>query len=174
MIGAGRTDRDIEELAQRRVAVGAPKLFTFTRFRKSQWKSIRTLNAIVVLQAHHEGLHEEFKRRIKTQTTLPPERVEGAENAAMLLWALLASGQITKQKVDDRRKLAERPFDQIIDLAARSGNLVPPEIAPKQIPTASPDSTLKRSSKTLAGRPPEFNLRYSPGFPPLERAPRIS
>ena len=40
------------------------KLFTFTRFPKSQWKSIRTSNAI-------ERLHEEFKRRIKTQTVLP-------------------------------------------------------------------------------------------------------
>ena len=35
------------------------KLFTFTRFPPSQWKSIRTSNAI-------ERLHEEFKRRIKT------------------------------------------------------------------------------------------------------------
>jgi hypothetical protein len=34
--------------------------------------------------------HEEFKRRIKTQTVLP-----SAETAAMLFWALLASGQIT-------------------------------------------------------------------------------
>jgi transposase-like protein len=59
------------------------ELFTFARFPKSQWKSIRTSNAI-------EHLHEEFKRRIKTQTVLPP-----AETAAMLFWALLASGQIT-------------------------------------------------------------------------------
>jgi putative transposase len=35
------------------------KLFTFLRFPDSQWKSIRTTNAI-------ERLHEEFKRRIKT------------------------------------------------------------------------------------------------------------
>ena len=49
------------------------KLFTFTRFPKSQWKSIRTSNAI-------ERLHEEFKRRIKTQTVLPPELVEGGGN----------------------------------------------------------------------------------------------
>ena len=35
------------------------KLFTFTQFPPSQWKSIRTSNAI-------ERLHEEFKRRIKT------------------------------------------------------------------------------------------------------------
>jgi putative transposase len=82
------------------------KLFTFTRFPKSQWKSIRTSNAI-------ERLHEEFKRRIKTQTILP-----SAETAAMLFWALLASGQITMRKVDGWRSLAEKPSDQIIDLAA--------------------------------------------------------
>src|SRR5471030_169764 len=40
------------------------RLFTFARFPESQWKSIRTTNAI-------ERLHEEFKRRIKTQTVLP-------------------------------------------------------------------------------------------------------
>ena len=42
-------------------------------------RPIRTTNAI-------ERLHEEFKRRIKTQTVLP-----SAETAAMLFWALLAS-----------------------------------------------------------------------------------
>ena len=82
------------------------KLFTFTRFPPSQWKSIRTSNAI-------ERLHEEFKRRIKTQTVLPC-----AETAAMLFWALLASGQIAMRKVDGWQSLAEKPADQIIDLAA--------------------------------------------------------
>jgi len=75
------------------------KLFTFTRFPKSQWKSIRTSNAI-------ERLHEEFRRRIKTQTVLP-----SAETAAMLFWALLASGQITMRKVDGWQSLNERPSD---------------------------------------------------------------
>jgi putative transposase len=82
------------------------KLFTFTRFPKSQWKSIRTSNAI-------ERLHEEFKRRIKTQTVLP-----SAETAAMLFWALMASGQITMRKVDGWQSLAGKPSDQVIDLAA--------------------------------------------------------
>jgi hypothetical protein len=31
---------------------------------------------------------------------------------------VLASGQITIRDIDGRRNLAERPFDQIIDLAA--------------------------------------------------------
>ena len=82
------------------------RLFTFTRFPESQWKSIRTTNAI-------ERLHEEFKRRIKTQTVLP-----SAETAAMLFWALLAAGQITMRKVDGWQSLAEKPSDQIIDIAA--------------------------------------------------------
>ena len=56
------------------------RLFTFTRLPDSQWKSVRTTNAI-------ERLHEEFKRRIKTQRVLP-----SAETAAMLFWALLAAG----------------------------------------------------------------------------------
>jgi transposase-like protein len=82
------------------------KLFTFTRFPSGQWKSIRTSNAI-------ERLHEEFKRRIKTQTVLPC-----AETAAMLFWALLASGQIIMRKVDGWESLTEKPSDQLIDLAA--------------------------------------------------------
>ena len=82
------------------------RLFTFARFPESQWRSIRTTNAI-------ERLHEEFKRRIKTQTVLP-----SAETAAMLFWALLASGQITMRKVDGWQSLAQKPSDQIIDRAA--------------------------------------------------------
>ena len=81
------------------------KLFTFTRLPVAQWKSVRTTNAI-------ERLHEEFKRRIKTQTVLP-----SAETAAMLFWGLLASGQITMRKVDGWETLKERPT-AIIDLAA--------------------------------------------------------
>src|SRR5215212_4068876 len=73
------------------------RLFTFTRLPPSQWKSARTTNAV-------ERLHEEFKRRIKTQAILP-----SAETAAMLFWALLASGQITMRKVDGWQTLAEKP-----------------------------------------------------------------
>ena len=82
------------------------RLFTFTRLPPSQWRSVRTTNAI-------ERLHEEFKRRIKTQTVLP-----SADTAAMLFWALLASGQINMRKVDGWQTLATKPIDQPIDLAA--------------------------------------------------------
>jgi putative transposase len=82
------------------------RLFTFTRLPPSQWRSARTTNAI-------ERLHEEFKRRIKTQTVLP-----SADTAAMLFWALLASGQINMRKVDGWQTLSTNPIDQPIDLAA--------------------------------------------------------
>jgi putative transposase len=82
------------------------RLFTFTRLPASQWKSARTTNAV-------ERLHEEFKRRIKTQTVLP-----SAETAAMLFWALLASGQISMRKVDGWQSLGQPIADSAIDLAA--------------------------------------------------------
>ena len=82
------------------------RLFTFARLPPSQWRSLRTTNAI-------ERLHEEFKRRIKTQTVLP-----SADTAAMMFWALLASGQINMRKVDGWQTLATKPIDQPIDVAA--------------------------------------------------------
>ena len=83
------------------------RLFAFLRLPPGQWRSARTTNAI-------ERLHEEFKRRIKTQTVLP-----SAETAAMLFWALLASGQITMRKVDGWQTLAEPCADIVpVDLAA--------------------------------------------------------
>ena len=81
-------------------------MFTFARLPSVQWKSARTTNAV-------ERLHEEFKRRIKTQTVLP-----SAETAAMLFWALLAAGQVTMRKVDGWQTLAEKPAERTIDLAA--------------------------------------------------------
>ena len=80
------------------------RLFTFVRYPPEQWRSSRTTNAI-------ERLHEEFKRRIKTQCLLPC-----AETAAMLFWALLASGQITMRRVDGWPTLERSPTD--LDLAA--------------------------------------------------------
>ena len=73
---------------------------------KSQWKSARTANAI-------ERLNEEFKRRIKTQTVLP-----GPETVPMLLWALLASGQIQMRKVDGWETLDQLIADETLDRAA--------------------------------------------------------
>lgn len=82
------------------------RLFTFLRYPPEQWRSLRTTNAV-------ERLHEEFKRRIKTQCALP-----SAETAAMLFWALVASGQITMRRVDGWQSLEREPLDRPVDLAA--------------------------------------------------------
>jgi transposase-like protein len=114
------TAREVEErrkafirkwrLRHRDVAISleeaGDRLFTFARLPPSQWKSARTTNCI-------ERLHEEFKRRIKTQTVLP-----SADTAAMLFWALMASGQIIMRKVDGWQTLTTQPLEQEIDLAA--------------------------------------------------------
>ena len=82
------------------------RLFTFLRYPPQQWKSLRTTNAI-------ECLHGEFKRRVKTQCALP-----NAETAAMLFWALMASGQITMRRVGGWQTLDQAPVKKPIDLAA--------------------------------------------------------
>jgi hypothetical protein len=78
---------------------------------------LKTIGIVVVAafatSAEPIPLHEEFKRRIKTQTALP-----SADTAAMLFWALLASGQKNKRKVDGWQSLTTKPIDQPIDLAA--------------------------------------------------------
>ena len=75
------------------------RLFTFTRLPPSQWRSARTTNAI-------ERLHEEFKRRIKTQTILP-----SAETAAIVLGvARFRSDQHAQGRwLEDARHQAHRP-----------------------------------------------------------------
>ena len=73
------------------------RLFTFARLPPSQWRSARTTNAI-------ERLHEEFKRRIKTQTVLP-----SADTAAMLFWALLASARSTCARSMAGRRSPQSP-----------------------------------------------------------------
>ena len=70
-------------------------LLTFYDFPKSQWKSLRTTNAI-------ERLNEEFKRRTKTQGSFRNE-----SSALLLLYGLLAIGHVRLRKIDGYRDLAE-------------------------------------------------------------------
>ncbi|MBI2543885.1 MAG: transposase, partial [Candidatus Rokubacteria bacterium] len=73
---------------------GGEELLTFFGFPRAQWKTLRTTNVI-------ERLHEEFRRRVKTQGTLPTE-----DAAVLLLFGLVATGQITLRKIDGYTKLA--------------------------------------------------------------------
>jgi putative transposase len=72
---------------------GGDELMTFFSFPKAQWKTLRTTNVI-------ERLHEEFRRRVKTQGSLP-----GEESAVVLLFGLVASGQIKLRRIDGWRKI---------------------------------------------------------------------
>jgi putative transposase len=73
---------------------GGDELLTFFRFPKAQWKTLRTTNTI-------ERLHEEFRRRVKTQGSLPSE-----DAAVVLLFSLVASGQIRLRRIDGWQKIA--------------------------------------------------------------------
>ena len=69
------------------------ELLTFFAFPKSQWKALRSTNVI-------ERLHQEFRRRVKTQGSLPSE-----DAAIVLLFSLVASGQIKLRKIDGWQKI---------------------------------------------------------------------
>ena len=69
------------------------ELLTFYRFPESQWKGLRTTNII-------ERVIEEFRRRVKTQAVLPAE-----DSALLLLYGLVASGQLKFRKLDGYQAL---------------------------------------------------------------------
>jgi putative transposase len=76
------------------------QLFTFTAFPISQWKALRTTNAL-------ERINEEFRRRTKTQASLPSE-----EAVLLLLFGLLRSGQVTRRRLvgwQDLTTISEQP-----------------------------------------------------------------
>ena len=73
---------------------GGAELLTFFTFPKAQWKTLRTTNVI-------ERLNEEFRRRVKTQGSLPTE-----DAALILLFSLVASGQIKLRKIDGHATIA--------------------------------------------------------------------
>lgn len=66
------------------------ELFTFLQFPPSQWKALRTTNAL-------ERINGEFRRRTKTQASLPDE-----DAVLLLLYGLLRSGQIVLRRIDGR------------------------------------------------------------------------
>jgi putative transposase len=72
---------------------GGEELLTVFQFPKAQWKTLRTTNVI-------ERLHEEFRRRAKTQGSLPTE-----DAALVLLFGLIVSGQIRLRRVDGWRQI---------------------------------------------------------------------
>ncbi len=69
------------------------ELLTCSRLPSSQWKCVRSTNAI-------ERLNEEFRRRVKTQGALPT-----AQTAELLFYGLLLTGQIRTRRIDGWREM---------------------------------------------------------------------
>jgi transposase-like protein len=71
------------------------ELLTFLRYPESQWKSLRTTNAI-------ERLNLEFRRRVKTQGSFPT-----IEAALVVLFGLVASGLVKMRKIDGWKEIPD-------------------------------------------------------------------
>jgi putative transposase len=71
------------------------EMLTFYAFPKEQWKTIRTTNVI-------ERINGEFRRRVKTQGSFPSE-----DCAVILLYSLVASGQINLRRLDGYEKIVD-------------------------------------------------------------------
>jgi putative transposase len=76
------------EAVVRSLKEAGEELLTVYSFPRSQWKCLRTTNAI-------ERLHEEFRRRVKTQAAQPND-----STVVRLFYALYASGQIRLRRID--------------------------------------------------------------------------
>lgn len=68
-------------------------ILTFYRYPRSMWKSLRTTNVI-------ERLNEEFRRRVKTQGSLP-----NSDAGLKLLFGLFALGQISMRRIAGWKEL---------------------------------------------------------------------
>jgi len=79
--------------AVRSLNEGGDELLTFYRWPSSMWKSLRTTNCI-------ERMNGEFRRRVKTQGSLP-----NSEAGLKLLFGLFACGLISMQRVHGHRDL---------------------------------------------------------------------
>jgi transposase-like protein len=69
------------------------ELLTFFEFPKAMWKSLRTTNTL-------ENLNREFRRRTKTQASFSTEAA-----ALIILYGLVAFGQIQLRKIDGHKQL---------------------------------------------------------------------
>ena len=75
------------EPVARSLAEGGAELLTFCKYPKTQWKSLRTTNAV-------ESLNTGFKQRTKTQGSFPTQ-----SSVLVVLFGLVASGMIRLRKI---------------------------------------------------------------------------
>ena len=71
------------------------ELFTFLRLPRAQWETLRTTNAL-------ERITEEFRRRPKTQASLPSQ-----DAVLLLFFEPLRAGHVRVRKIDWRQGMPQ-------------------------------------------------------------------
>lgn len=77
------------------LAEAGDDLFAFLHFPQAQWKALRTTNAL-------ERINEEFRRRTKTQASLPSQ-----DAVLLLLFGLLRTGQVKLRRLDGWQEMKQ-------------------------------------------------------------------
>lgn len=103
--------KQLESVA-RSLGEGGLELLTFYRYPKSQWKALRTTNAI-------ERLNEEFRRRVKTQGSFPSE-----SSVLVVLFGLVATGMIRMRRIDGWQDIPSSETRGSLDMDGEE-NVVP-------------------------------------------------
>lgn len=105
------------------------EILTFYRYPPSQWKCLRTTNVIERLSLQDPVGHGEFRRRVKTQAALPSE-----EAVLVLLYGLMASGQIRLRRIDGWRDLPWVSLQDPVGMATTVALETCPEIQVQGMP----------------------------------------
>jgi len=95
--------RRLAEGVARSLEEAGMELLTFFRYPKSQWKSLRTTNAV-------ERLNGEFRRRVKSQSSFPSET-----SVLVLLFGMLASGMVRLRKISGYEDMPQVTAGRHID-----------------------------------------------------------
>jgi len=89
------------EPVARSLAEAGEELLTFYSYPSTQWKSLRTTNAV-------ERLNGEFKRRTKTQGSFPTE-----SSVLVVLFGLVASGMVRLRKIPGYKDMPPRRQEKL-------------------------------------------------------------
>ena len=86
--------RKLSEGVAKSLEEAGEELMTFFEFPESQWKALRTTNAI-------ERLNLEFRRRTRSQVTFPTEG-----SVLVVMFGLVASGMVKLRRIEGWKDMA--------------------------------------------------------------------
>lgn len=127
--------KQLESVA-RSLEEGGLEMLTFYRYPKSQWKALRTTNAI-------ERINQEFRRRIKTQCSFPSE-----SSVLVVLFGLVATGMVRMRRIDGYEDLPSTETRGCLGMDAAE-NVAPR--AASRVAGAEPPRNFADSRQVAAG-----------------------